>query len=74
MTNVDVGGDALNLYVIGPARFNHSKDGDMTLDDKPCFVDMSCAEDAMRDFATRMDRTSVIYKLVEVDRREPRGD
>jgi len=73
MTNVDVGGDSLNLYVVGPARFNHSLDGDMTLDDKPCFVDIDNAVESMRHLAEVRDRTMVMYKLVEIDRRETRG-
>lgn len=72
MDNVDVGADALNLYVVAPARFYHNQEGDATLAGKSCYADIELADTAMRVTARNIDRTVVVYKLVEVARTSPR--
>lgn len=59
---VDVGEDALNVYIVAPARFNHDKEGCMLA--YPAYVDMNDANDKARAQAADSNRDVCVYRLV----------
>jgi hypothetical protein len=61
--NVDVGKDALNLFVVAPARFTHEDDGCTTLKNNACYVVLDDAIDFARETNKAAEHSYTVYRL-----------
>lgn len=64
--NVDVGKDALNLFVVAPARFKHEEDSCSTLFTMPCYVVLDDAIDCARETNRASEFSYTVYRLEPV--------